>query len=306
MLKVFLRRTLESVVVLIGVVMITFLLMNIIPGNAASAMIGHKTNQQTYNRIVKELRLDRPVSERLIEYTSNLVRGDLGKSIVMNRPVADLIFEAFPNTLLLTMTSLMFAWLMGIVSGMVSAFYHKKIIDRIFSLGSIMGISVPTFWVAIILQYIFAYKLAILPISGFSSFKSLILPSIVLGWSMSGEVARILRGNLLENMKTSFVDLARTKGRGEIAILILHSLKVSMLPVVTIMVLQFTSLLGGAMITESIFGIPGIGTLSISALTNRDLPILQGTILLATSLIIMGNLISDIIYSILDPRIRLE
>lgn len=292
--------------VLVGVVLITFLLMNIIPGNAASAMIGHKTNQDTYDRVVKELGLDRSVSDRFFDYTSSLAKGDLGKSIVMNRPVVELISESFPNTLLLTITSLIFAWIMGILSGLVSTFYHMKIPDKIFSFGSIVGISVPTFWVAIILQYIFAYRLGVLPISGFDGIKSLILPSVVLGWSMAGELARVLRGNLLENMEVSFVDLARVKGRGKVAILVLHCLKVSMLPVVTIMVLQFTSLLGGAMITESIFGIPGLGTLSISALTNRDLPILQGTILLATSLIIVGNLISDIIYSILDPRIRLE
>lgn len=296
----------ESIVVLTGVVIITFFLMNIIPGNAATAMIGKKTNQNTYDRVVKELNLDQPLDVRFKNYGIQLLRGDFGKSIVMNKPVVELISEAFPNTMILTVSALIFAWILGILSGVLSAMYPMKLIDRVFTLGAVMGISVPTFWIAIILQYIFSYKLKLLPISGFGNLKQLILPSIVLGWSMAGEISRLLRANLLENMENEFLDLARSKGRSETGVLILHCLKISMLPVMTIMVLQFTSLLGGAMITEGIFGIPGIGTLSISALTNRDLPVLQGTIILGTFLIVFGNLIADIIYSILDPRIRLE
>lgn len=306
MLNFILKRIFQSFIVVILIIITTFVLMNVIPGNAATAMMGEKTNIHIQERVVKELGLDKPVKERFIEYVKDLSKGDLGKSIVMKRPVKDMIFEVFPNTLKLTATSLIFAWSFGILSGLISARYHNKILDKIFSTISILGISAPTFFIAIILQYFFAFKLKLFPISGFGKLKQLVLPSIVLGWAMAGEISRLLRANLLENMESDFLDLARIKGRKKWAVLIFHTLKISMLPVVTIMILQLASLLGGAMITESIFGIPGIGTLSISALTNRDLPVIQATVLLGSFLIILGNLISDILYFLIDPRIRLR
>lgn len=306
MLSYILKRITQSLVVMFLIIITTFILMNMIPGNAVTAMMGEKKNAKIQEMVIKELGLDRPVNERFMEYIKNLIKGDFGKSIIMRRPVKDMIFEVFPNTVLLTFTSLVFAWSFGIFSGLISAKYHNGFVDKIFSTVSILGISAPTFWIAIILQYIFAYKLKLFPISGFGSLKELVLPSIVLGWSMAGEISRVLRVNLLENMESDFLDLARIKGRGEWTILMLHTLKISMLPVITIMILQLSSLLGGAMITESIFGIPGIGTLSISALTNRDLPLIQGTVLLGAFLIIIGNLIADILYFLIDPRIRLK
>lgn len=306
MLNYFFKRIFQSIIVIVLIIITTFVLMNVIPGNAATAMMGEKTNIQIQKRVVEELGLDKPVKERFVDYIKILSKGDLGKSIIMKRPVKDMIFEVFPNTLKLTATSILFAWSFGILSGLVSAMYHNKFLDKIFSTVSILGISAPTFFIAIVLQYIFAFKLKLFPISGFGNFKQLILPSIVLGWSMAGEISRLLRANLLENMESDFLDLARIKGRKNWAILIFHTLKISMLPVLTIMILQLASLLGGAMITESIFGIPGIGTLSISALNNRDLPVIQATVLLGSFLIILGNLISDIIYFLIDPRIRLR
>ncbi len=306
MLNYFFKRIFQSIIVVILIIITTFVLMNVIPGNAATAMMGEKTNIHIQERVVKELGLDKPVKERFVDYIKDISKGDLGKSIVMKRPVKDMIFEVFPNTLKLTATSLVFAWSFGILSGLVSAMYHNKFLDKMFSTVSILGISAPTFFIAIVLQYIFAFKLKLFPISGFGNFKQLVLPSIVLGWAMAGEISRLLRANLLENMESDFLDLARIKGRKDWAILIFHTLKISMLPVLTIMILQLASLLGGAMITESIFGIPGIGTLSISALNNRDLPVIQATVLLGSFLIILGNLVSDVLYFLIDPRIRLR
>lgn len=306
MLNYFFKRIFQSIIVVILIIITTFVLMNVIPGNAATAMMGEKTNIHIQERVVKELGLDKPVKERFVDYIKDISKGDLGKSIVMKRPVKDMIFEVFPNTLKLTATSLIFAWSFGILSGLVSAMYHNKFLDKMFSTVSILGISAPTFFIAIVLQYIFAFKLKLFPISGFGNFKQLVLPSIVLGWAMAGEISRLLRANLLENMESDFLDLARIKGRKDWAILIFHTLKISMLPVLTIMILQIASLLGGAMITESIFGIPGIGTLSISALNNRDLPVIQATVLLGSFLIILGNLVSDVLYFLIDPRIRLR
>lgn len=306
MLKFFAKRILESVVILFGVILITFLLMNIIPGNAATVLMGQKPNEQAYDRIVKKLELDKPVGERFVKYISDLSRGDLGTSIIMNRKVADIIKNSFPATMILTLSSLTFAWIFGIILGILSALHNGKFVDRLTMGTAILGISMPTFWIAIIFQYVFAYKLKLVPISGFGKPIQLILPSIVLGITMAGSIARLLRANLLEVLGMDFLDLAKTKGAKKYRLLFLHALKSSLLPVITIMIMQLTSLFGGAMITESIFGIPGLGTLSISALTNRDLPVLQGIILFGTVITILGNLLADIIYTILDPRIRLK
>jgi dipeptide ABC superfamily ATP binding cassette transporter, membrane protein len=306
MLKFFAKRILESVVILFGVILITFLLMNIIPGNAATVLMGQKPNEQAYDRIVKKLELDKPVGERFVKYISDLSRGDLGTSIIMNRKVADIIKNSFPATMILTLSSLTFAWIFGIILGILSALHNGKFVDRLIMGTAILGISMPSFWIAIIFQYVFAYKLKLVPISGFGKPIQLILPSIVLGITMAGSIARLLRANLLEVLGMDFLDLAKTKGAKKYRLLFLHALKSSLLPVITIMIMQLTSLFGGAMITESIFGIPGLGTLSISALTNRDLPVLQGIILFGTVITILGNLLADIIYTILDPRIRLK
>lgn len=300
------RRLLESLWILVGVVLITFLLMNIIPGNAATVLMGQKANAATYERLVANLGLDRPVSERFLDYIGGLLRGDLGESVIMNRSVGTIIGDALPNTLVLTLGALFFAWTTGMISGIVAAMNKDRLPDRILMSGSVLGISVPTFWLALILQYTFAYKLKLVPISGFGKVSQLILPSAVLGLSMSGSIARLLRANLLETFGAHYLDLARSKGVGRLRLLFHHALKPSMLPVLSVMIMQLTSLFGGAMITESIFGIPGVGTLSISALTNRDLPVLQGIILLGTIITIGGNLLADVLYSFLNPKIRLS
>lgn len=306
MKKFILKRLGQSILIFFGVIFITFILMNIIPGNAATALIGEKTNSAVYERVTSELELDKPVMERFFSYIARLFKGDLGKSIIMNQSVVEIIKRAFPNTLKLSIAAMIISWGFGILFGVIAAMYQGTIVDRIFMFNSILGISMPSFWIAILLQYIFAYKLKLVPISGFGTLKELILPSIVLGWSFSGEITRVLKTNINHTLAEGYIDTAKVKGLSKFQIIMKHALKSSMLPIVTIMILQFTSLLGGAMITETIFGIPGLGTLSISALTNRDLPLLQGTILLATSVIIFGNFISDILYSIIDPRIRVE
>lgn len=304
--KLLTRRLLQSLWILLGVVLITFLLMNIIPGNAVTVLMGEKANAATYERLVVSLGLDRPVSERFLDYIGGLLKGDLGNSIIMNRPVWTIIREAVPNTFILTLGSLFFAWTIGMTSGIVAAMNKDRLLDRLLMSGSVLGISMPTFWLALILQYTFAYKLRLVPISGFGTLSQLILPSAVIGLSMSGSIARLLRSNLLETFGADYLDLARSKGVGRFRLLFHHALKPSMLPVLSVMIMQLTSLFGGAMITESIFGIPGIGTLSISALTNRDLPLIQGIILLCTAITIGGNLLADMLYSLLNPKIRLR
>lgn len=306
MRKYIIKRIIVSIPIILGVILITFILMNLIPGNAVTAMMQNKINNETVARVEAEMRLNDPIPVRFALYVKDLLHGDLGTSLVMNQPVAKLIATAFPNTLKLAVAAILFAWVLGIPVGILTALKKNTWLDKLFMGVSLVGISMPTFSIGIILQYLIAYKLKWVPISGFSTASHLILPSVVLGWSMAGEISRLIRTNLIDVLQEDYIITAKAKGQNQTNILIFHALKMSVLPVITIMMMQFTSLLGGALITENIFSIPGIGTLSISALTNRDIPLLQGTIILSTMIIIVGNLAADIIYALADPRVRYD
>lgn len=304
MRKYIVKRIAISIPIILGVILITFILMNLIPGNAVTAMMQNKINNETVARVEAEMHLNDPLLVRFGLYLLDLIRGDLGTSLIMNQPVARLIANAFPNTIRLAVCAIAFAWILGIPAGILSALKKSTIIDKLFMGASLIGISMPTFSIGIILQYLIAYKLKLVPISGSGTPAHLILPSIVLGWSMAGEIARLVRTNLIDVLHSDYITTARSKGLTLTRVIVFHALKMSLLPIISIMMMQFTSLLGGALITENIFSIPGIGTLSISALTNRDIPLLQGTIILSTMLIILGNLIADIVYALADPRTR--
>lgn len=306
MQKYIAKRVAASIPILLGVILITFILMNFIPGNAVTAMMQNKINDETVARVEEEMHLNDPVLVRFGRYLKDLCHGDLGTSLVMNQPVSKLIANAFPNTIKLAVSAIVFAWILGIPIGIFTALKRNTWLDKMFMGVSLLGISMPTFSIGIILQYLIAYKLKWLPISGFTTAAHLILPSVVLGWSMAGEISRLVRTSLIDVIQADYITTAKAKGQKHLKIVLFHGLKMSILPVITIMMMQFTSLLGGALITENIFSIPGIGTLSISALTNRDIPVLQGTILLSTLLIVVGNFIADLLYTTADPRVRCE
>ena len=306
MRKYIAKRIAVSVPIILGVILITFVLMNYIPGNAVTAMMQNKINNETVARVEEDMHWYDPFLVRFGLYIKDLLHGDLGTCFVMNQPVFNLIKNAFPNTIKLALSAIAFAWILGIPIGIISALKKNTCLDKLFMGVSLMGISMPTFSIGIILQYLIAYKLKWLPISVFTTPAQLILTSIVLGWSMEGEISRLIRTNLIDVIQADYITTAKAKGKSRMGIVIFHALKMSILPVITIMMMQFTSLLGGALITENIFSIPGIGTLSISALSNRDIPLLQGTIILSTFLIIIGNLIADIIYALADPRVHYD
>jgi peptide/nickel transport system permease protein len=306
MTKYITKRICITIPILIGVIFLTFVLMNLIPGNPVSVLLGERIDPEVVKRVSEQLHLSDPVHIKFIKYLKNLIKGDMGTSFVMNQPVRELIANALPNTIKLTIAATMVAWIIGIPSGIIAALRKNSFLDKVIMAFSVFGISTPSFWMAILLQYLVAYRLQLVPISGFYKPIHLILPSIVLGWGMAGSISRLVRANMIETMGKNYIKTAISKGQNSLKIVIFHALKNSILPVITIIALQVTSLLGGAMITENIFSIPGIGTLSISALTNRDMPLLQGTIILSTSLIILGNLMADIIYALIDPRIRYD
>lgn len=306
MARYILKRVLISIPVLIGVVFVIFFMLNVVPGDPVTLMMGEHIKPDLIEAFRERMGLDDPFVVQFFNYLKNAVQGDFGMSYKLNREVSGLIFQAFPHTLKLTLWAALVAWIIGIPAGILSAVKQNTLVDRGFMTFSLMGVSMPVFWAGLLLQYVFAYKLGWLPVTGYKTWQAMIMPSLVLGWSSAGTIARLTRSNLLEIMKNDFIRTARAKGLKEGTVVVGHALKNAMLPVVTMMAIQVSSLLGGAVMTESIFGIPGLGRVAVSAIGDRDMPLLQGTIIFTTMLIIAGNLIADLLYSVLDPRIRVE
>ncbi|NLY36262.1 MAG: ABC transporter permease [Tissierellia bacterium] len=304
MTKYIIRRILTAIPIMIAVVFIIFMLLQVLPGNPISIMMGEKAKPAVIERVSRELGLYDPVLVRFGRYVWNALHGDFGRSYKLNRQVSDLIKLSFPNTVRLAISASLFAWLMGIPAGIISAIKRNKFVDHFVMAIALVGISSPVFWGAMLLQFVFGFKLKLLPLSGYNSYKHMILPAIILGWASAGSIARMVRSNLLEVMKNDYIRTARSKGLKPWAVVYKHALKNSLMPVVTLMAIQFAGMLSGAVITETVFGIGGIGRLTVDAINNRDMPLLQGATIFSTLIIIIGNMAADIMYSFLDPRIR--
>lgn len=297
------KRVLISIPVIIGVILIIFFMLNVIPGDPVTVMMKEHVKPDVIENLRKSMNLDDPILVRFGKYIVGALHGDLGTSYKLNRPVSSLIFEMLPNTVLLAVLAALISWFIGIPVGVLSAVKKNSLADR-FSMGfALCGVSMPVFFIALLLQYFFQ---SILPVSGINSWKCWILPSIVLGWGAAGSIARLTRSSLLGVLKSDYIRTARAKGLREILVVFRHALKNALLPVITVMAIQVADLMSGAVITETIFGIPGIGRLSVTAIENRDMPLLQGTVIFTTVIIIFGNLIADVLYSVVDPRIRVH
>ena len=303
-MKYFLKRVIGTIPVLLGVVLLIFIMLRIIPGSPVLVMLGEHYDQETIERLTELMELDQPLLVQFFDYVKGALMGDLGISYRYQRPVADMIMDALPYTVKLAVMAALFAWVMGIVSGIIAAVNNNNFIDRLFMGVSLLGVSMPIFMTSLVLQYIFSFKLGILPMTEDGSMVSMILPAIALGWNSAGSVARMTRSSLIEAMQADYIDTAKAKGLLRGAVILKHALRNSLLPVVTMMALQLSSMLSGAVITESVFAIPGIGRLATEAISNRDMPVLQGTVLFTTVIVIAGNLLADMLYSVLDPRIR--
>ena len=305
-MKSILKRIVSIVPVLLGVILLIFIMLRIVPGNPAAVLLGEHVSQETIDRLTKSMQLDRPMVVQFFSYVGNAVRGNLGESYSMKRPVMDIILEAFPNTILLSLMGAFFAWIVGLAAGMIAAIKQNKLLDRLFMGFALAGISMPIFMTALFLQYLLAFKFKVFSLTYSGTIPSMILPAIALGWNSAGSIARMTRSSLLEVMQADYIDTARAKGLPRKAVIIGHALKNAMLPVITMMALQLSSMLSGAVITESVFAVPGIGRLATEAIQKRDMPLLQGTVLFTTVVVVLGNLVADILYTVLDPRIRKE
>lgn len=298
------RRLVQALIVLAGVTLLIFVMLRIVPGNPVETMMGEHANAETVARMTAEMGLDQPLHVQFFRYLSSAVRGDFGTSYSLGKPVSLLIGSAFANTLVLALFAALFAWIAGIGCGILSAVKKNKLPDRLFMGFSLLGISLPVFMAAMFLQYVFAFRLKWLPISGTENWTGFILPAIALGWNSAGQVAQMTRTTLLETLQEDYIDTARAKGRGPFGVLARHALRNAMLPVLTVMAIQFSGLLSGAVITETVFSVNGVGRLMVQAISGRDIPLLQATSLLATTVVILGSLLADCLYSVLDPRIR--
>ena len=301
-----LRRVLEACVVMVCVVFAIFIMLRVVPGNPIATMMGEHADRATIERMTAELGLDQPLYRQFARYISGAVRGDFGTSYSLGKPVSRLMKGAFGNTLKLAVLAAVFAWAMGITCGVIAAVKKNGLLDHLFMGLSLLGVSMPVFMAAMLLQYVLAYQLHLLPISGTDTWKGFILPAIALGWNSAGSIARLVRSTLLDVLQEDYIDTARAKGRRQVGVLLMHALRNTMLPVITMMALQLSSMLSGAVITETIFSINGIGRLAVQAISGRDIPLLQGTALFTTFVVIAGNLAADCLYTVLDPRIRRE
>ncbi len=306
MLKKILKRILISIPVLLGVILLIFWMLNVVPGNPIAIMMKEHIKQDVIDRMTEYYGLNDPIMVQFGRYIMNALRGDFGISYKLNRSVTDLIFDAFPYTVKLAVAAAVVAWVIGIPAGIIAAVKKNSILDRMFMGVSLLGVSMPVFWAALLFQYVFAYKLGWFPVSGADGPLSYVLPAIVLGWSSAGTIARLTRSNLLETLEDDYIRTAWSKGLSQSGVIVRHAFKNALLPVITMMAIQVASLLSGAVITETVFAIPGIGRLAVNAISSRDMPLLQGTVVFTTVLIILGNLIADVLYSVIDPRIRNE
>ena len=303
MAKYITKRILVTIPVLLGMILLIFFMLNVVPGDPVTVMMKEHLKEDVVANLRRSMHLDDPFFIRYLRYVWDAIRGDLGVSWKLSRPVTGLIATAFPYTLRLAVCAALFSWIMGIPVGIVSAVRKNSLIDHLSMGLSLFGVSMPVFWVALILQNTFK---GALPVSGVQTWKGYILPTIVLGWSSAGRIARLTRSSLLEVLREDYIRTARSKGLSRLKVITRHALKNALIPVITVMAIQISSLLSGAVITESVFAIPGVGSLAVSAINNRDMPLLQGTVIFTALLIIAGNLVADILYSVIDPRIRVD
>lgn len=298
------KRLLQTIFVLLGISMITFVLLQVVPGDPVALMLEKRADPETIAKVRKELGLDLPYYVQYLNFIKGAIHLDFGTSYFTKEVVTDALFRCFKVTVKLACMSFIFASVIGIPCGIFAAVKRGKGIDTVVMVLSIVGVSAPAFWVAIILQILFGLKLNVLPISGFDTPASYILPSLALGARYAGNIARITRTSMLEVLGQDYIRTAKAKGAMRWAVILKHALKNAMIPIVTLVGTDFGYMLTGSMLIEKVFSIPGIGKLAVDAMSNRDLPLLEGTVMYIAFVFVVVNLIVDVSYAFLDPRIR--
>jgi len=308
-----LRRLLAIIPTLLGVLLLVFLITRLTPGDPARQIAGAEASEERVEELRRELGLDQPVWVQFGSFLAGAARGDLGRSLLNNRPVTDELTSRFPTTFTITMISMAIALVVGLPLGAIAAARKHSMIDALATLIALFGISMPLFWTAIMGILIFSVKLQWLPVGGLhgplwtlEGAKAYILPCLTLAAIPIALIARLTRSSMLEVLNREYISVARAKGLSEHRVVMAHAIKNAMLPVVTFVGLQYGFLLGGAVVTETIFALPGVGRLIVTAISQRDYPIIQGAILMIAVIFVVINLVVDLLYAWLDPRISYE
>jgi len=304
MLNYFLKRLLGLIPTLLIVAVLVFLFVHMLPGDPARLMAGQDADQATVEMVRKDLGLDKPLPQQFVHYFSNVLRGDFGTSMVSKRPVSSEISSRFMPTLWLTLTSMVWAVFFGMAIGIVSAVWRNRWPDRLGMTLAVSGISFPAFALGMLLMQVFSVELGWLPTVGADSWQHYILPSITLGAAVAAVMARFTRASFIDVIQEDYMRTARAKGVRESVVIVKHGLRNAMIPVITMMGLQFGFLLGGSIVVEKVFNWPGLGRLLVDSVEMRDYPVIQAEVLLFSLEFILINLVVDVLYAAVNPAIR--
>ncbi|MFO7246209.1 MAG: ABC transporter permease [Thermaerobacter sp.] len=307
------RRMLASIPVLLGVSILVFLIMHLAPGDPALIMLGPKATAEALERLRQELGLDQPLYIQYVRWLGNVLQGDLGRSVQLKREVSELLATRFSATLLLTAGASLLAVVVGVVAGVTSAARQYSLLDRVSMLTALVGFCLPVFWLGLLLQITLGYRWPIFPVSGMNSpgttglldtLWHLVLPAVTLATGAAAVIARMTRSSVLEVIRQDYIRTARAKGLSERVVLYRHALRNALIPVLTVVGLQVGFLLGGAVLVEMVFSWPGIGLLMVNGILARDFPLVQGAVLVVAASYVIINLLVDVLYAFVDPRIR--
>ena len=299
--------------VLLGISVIVFLVMHLAPGDPALILAGPTATASEIAAIREKLGLNEPIYVQYWRFLSNALRGDLGESVQSGESVSAMLAQRFPNTVALAVAAMIVAMIIGLTSGIIAAVKKGSVFDSASMVTALLGISLPNFWLGLMLMLIFAVRLRWFPVAGYNGqwwtvtgIKQLTLPAITLGVQTAALLARITRSSMLEVMRADFVRTARAKGLSQMVTIGKHVFRNALIPVATVIGINFGGLLGGTVVTESVFAINGVGRTMVQAITSRDFPVVQGAVLLVASTFVLMNLLVDVMYAVLDPRIRYD
>jgi len=304
--KYVLNRILQVLPVIAGVLIISFVLMVVLPGDPVLSMVGERYDESTVEIMRKKLNLDKPLMVRMGIFFGDIIKGDLGNSFISGRPVVKEILEKLPNTLVLAVGAMVVAVLVGVFLGMATSLFPGSWFDKTIMVLALAGVSAPVFWTGLVFMLFFGVYLGWLPPTGYGGIEHVLLPAFTLGLRSAAQITRLTRSAMLDTLGQDYIRTAQSKELPWWKILIKHALPNSMIPVLTVIGTDFGSYLSGAVLTESIFGWPGVGRLALGAIMSRDFPVVQGTVLFMAMMFICVNLIVDILYGVIDPRLRAE
>ncbi len=306
MARYILKRTLMLLPVLFGVSLISFSLLHMVPGDPAVLMAGEEANPEYIKAVRAEYGLDKPIHIQYVQFVFHVVQGDFGISIRNREPVTKLLKERFLFTVQLSFLSILIAGLLGLIAGVISSTRQYSLFDNLSMVGALFGISMPIFWLGLLLMLAFSVHLRWFPAGGKGTLLHLILPAIALGAASAAVIARMTRASMLEVIRQDYIRTARANGLREFLVIYKHALMNAMIPVITVFGLEFGYMLGGAVLTETVFSLPGVGRLMVEGIFQRDYPVVQGSMLLVATTFVLVNLLTDIAYAFFDPRIRYE